>query len=62
MDELHTVRENCQKVEALVNAVEMMYDNRKHMPAGSWEYEIENLNQLAREARESLEAIRYKAL
>lgn len=62
MDELHTVKENCRKVESVLIAIEMLYQNRDSMSLEMYMHRMESLHELAREARESMESIRYKAL
>lgn len=62
MDEIHTMKENCVKIEALLAAVLLLNSRRNELPEYVLIHEIESLAALAKEAKECFEAIRYKAL
>ena len=59
MDETHTINENLNKVQALIDAIQQLYKASNDLTFGALVYQIETLKVLSEESFESLEAIRH---
>ena len=59
MDETHTLEENLRKIEALIDAVHKLQQSKNDLVFDVIKYQLESLEALAVEARESLDAIRF---
>lgn len=60
MDTTHNIEENLSKVEGLIAGVAHLNELRKELGAEALMFEIESLNALAEETKESLDTIRLK--
>ena len=59
MDETHTISENLNKVQALIDAVHQLYTASNELTFAALVYQIETLKVLSEESFESLEAVRH---
>lgn len=58
MDELHTIRENFDKVQALIDAIESLYGERNTFSHPALIFQLETLKTLSDEATASLDTLK----
>ena len=59
MDETHTLEENIQKIEALIDAVHRLQIEKQNLVFDLIQYQLDSLDMLAHEASQSLDAIKF---
>ncbi len=58
MDETHSLEENLEKIQALIDAVHQLYKTSNDMTYAAIVFQLESLRTLSNETFESLEKIR----
>ena len=58
MDETHSIEENLEKIQALIDAVQRLYKTSNDMTYAAIVFQLESLRTLSNETFESLETIR----
>jgi len=58
MDRTHTIKENLNKIEALIEAINRLNENRHELTNDALIFQIESVTSLSEETSESLQTIR----
>ena len=58
MDELHTIQENFDKVQSLIDAIGTLYEERDNFSHPALIFQLESLKTLSDEATESLDTLK----